>query len=329
MARRATAVSLACLLAAGPALPPQPALVAQSVCVKPKPGRRSTDDPRSPEPRSLRPNQVSDMLADLGRRLRGRTPPDIVTVPTRVHVLTDGVRRASDQAAREQIDTLNAAYSGRYGGVDTGVRFRLDEISVELNTGWFTDPVGNETAMKRALRRGGPETLNLYLAQLSDAFLGFSTYPYLYDSDPVLDGVVIDWRTLPGGSLVDYDRGFTGVHEIGHWLGLFHTFDNGCDDPGDGIADTAPEARPTEGCPTTKDTCPDAGDDPMHNFMDYADDECMREFTSGQAIRMREAWAAYRTPRSSAALRIPGGVATVSPMSAIPTHPRLPRSGGK
>ena len=97
----------------------------------------------------------------------------------------------------------------------------------------------------------------------------------------MLDGVVIDWRSLPGGSLRSFDRGFTGVHEIGHWFGLLHTFENGCAAPGDGIADTSPEAVATDGCVIDKDTCEGGGPDPIHNFMDYSDDRCMSEFTAG------------------------------------------------
>ncbi|WP_406318175.1 zinc metalloprotease [Streptosporangium sp. NBC_01639] len=250
---------------------------------------------RGPEPHAPAPAQVAEMFADLRRRQSGmrRGPWAPITVPTWVHVISAGPLGARDSAVRDQLAALNAAYGGRLGGVDTGIQFRLDGLTRTENAAWFRAPLAYEAAIKR-LRRGGAGTLNLYVAQLSQLVLGYSTYPYLYKSQPALDGVVIDWRSLPGGSLRNFDRGFTGVHEIGHWLGLLHTFENGCVSPGDGVADTAPESKPTEGCPVSKDTCNGEGGDPVHNFMDYTHDHCMSEFTAGQAARMHEMWAVYR-----------------------------------
>ena len=225
-----------------------------------------------------------------------------IVIPVRFHVITnERLGRVPKSRVVRQVAALNAAYGGRTGGADTGVSFRLTSVSVTANARWFTRPKQNERAMMTALRRGGRGTLNLYSAVVGVEVLGFSTFPQWYRGRPGLDGVVVDYRSLPNGGTAHFNRGYTAVHEVGHWLGLLHTFENGCVPPGDGVADTPDEAAPTEGCPAGKDTCPAPGADPAHNFMDYGNDDCMREFTPGQARRIRASWAAYRAPVGLAA----------------------------
>ncbi|MDL4821860.1 zinc metalloprotease [Actinomadura opuntiae] len=230
--------------------------------------------------------------SDAGRR-RVR-----LTVPVRFHTLAAGRSgRLSAASVRGQIATLNAAYGGRMGGADTGVRFRLVHYDVTNKAAWFYHPQKYERRIKQRLRKGGRGTLNLYTAAVGSDVLGFSTFPQWYRRSPRLDGVVVDYRSLPHGTYRRFNRGYTAVHEIGHWLGLLHTFQGGCTPPGDGVSDTPYEATPAQGCPHYKDTCPQRGDDPVHNFMNYGFDSCMRSFTAGQGRRIRAAWAAYRVPK--------------------------------
>lgn len=260
---------------------------------------------------ALRSRESYALDADLRARLRARYGgsdlavlaarrrlPARVVVPVRFHVVTDGkaglVSRAS---ARRQIAWLNSAYGGRLGGAPTGVSFRLVSVTRTVNARWFQRPREHQRPMMRALRRGGPGVLTLVTAGVGVDLLGFSTFPQWYRHRPERDGVVVDYRSVPGGAFREFGRGSTAVHEIGHWLGLFHTFENGCAHPGDHVADTPYEGAPTLGCPDVKDTCPAGGKDPVHNFMDYSRDDCMREFTAGQARRIRAAWSVYRAGR--------------------------------
>lgn len=121
--------------------------------------------------------------------------------------------------------------------------------------------------MKRSLRRGGAADLNIYTVGLRSGpgagFLGFGTFPFSYQSDPASDGVLLRYDTVPGGSLSVFNTGKILVHEIGHWVGLYHTFQGGCDAvQGDYVPDTPPEASPASGCPTGRNSCGDGLADP-------------------------------------------------------------------
>jgi hypothetical protein len=157
-----------------------------------------------------------------------------------------------------------------------------------------------EEAAKRALHVGGPSTLNIYVANIGGGLLGWATFPEAdYGNGLFYDGVVILDESMPRGTAVPYNLGDTATHEVGHWLGLYHTFEGGCFGPGDYVADTPYEAEPAFECKADagRDSCKSKpGLDPIHNFMDYTEDFCMDRFTSGQAARMSNIWEALRAP---------------------------------
>ncbi|MQA95243.1 MAG: zinc metalloprotease [Streptosporangiales bacterium] len=259
-----------------------------------------TRGPGAPDPNTYTPEEAERLDRELTlARLRLGSDAALrapVTVPVAVHVIADedGSGSVSDTRVKRQVSALERTYSGERGGADTGFRFRLAGVDVTRNDRWFNRPDRYERHMKRELREGGPETLNIYTADLGGELLGWATLPQRYRGAPEMDGVVVDHRSLPGGAFEGFDLGHTAVHEAGHWLALFHTFQNGCVPPGDRVSDTPYERIEAEGCPDGRDTCPAPGDDPVHNYMDYSKDACMTEFTEGQGERMQAAWAAYR-----------------------------------
>ncbi|CAL9429096.1 hypothetical protein SUDANB121_02029 [Nocardiopsis dassonvillei] len=253
----------------------------------------------------LTPEQAAHYNSRLREALRSLRSHQIApphTVPVVVHVIsaTDGRGHVSDARIDDQIEVLNTAYSGGYdaAGADTGFRFTLSETTRTENDEWFSDFDGHRDEIRSELRRGGAETLNVYTADLGSGLLGYSSFPQDYADAPDQDGVVLAHDTLPGGGRERFDLGHTGTHEVGHWLGLFHTFQNGCTTPGDYVGDTPYEREAAAGCPEGRDSCPHrAGRDPITNFMDYSDDDCMTHFTEGQSRRMAEHWAAFRSPQ--------------------------------
>jgi hypothetical protein len=228
-------------------------------------------------------------------------PAGTITIPVAFHVIRNSTGtqgNVSSSTINAQLAVLNDSYSGTTGGHNTPFRFTHLSTDYTNNGTWFTMGYNSaaETAAKSALRVGGADTLNVYTANLGGGLLGWATFPSSYASSPSRDGVVLLYSSLPGGSAVPYDEGDTATHEVGHWLGLYHTFQGGCNKPsGDGVSDTPPSKSPTYGCPASRDSCPmRAGDDPIENFMDYTDDGCMWEFTAGQSSRMDTMFAAYR-----------------------------------
>lgn len=239
-----------------------------------------------------------------------------------------------------QISILNAAY-GKYNwnfvmsdqGITTVNEDNIyDTLSMEEQGDSCkvtpSNPVLSAACeLKTTTHKGDASHLNLWISPISGGILGYATFPYYNIVDgfnPKIDGVVLHPMSLPNG-VFPYDEGKTAVHEVGHWLGLFHTFQGGCGKAsggfkdfvatkagtkpnsktsrGDFIEDTPAEAGPYFGnCAKGTehpDTCPGrirglGGSDPIHNYMDYSEDSCLDEFTDDQFTMMHLQWQAFR-----------------------------------
>ena len=211
------------------------------------------------------------------------------TVPVWFHVVTrtDNTGNVTDARIQQQMQVLNAAYAGR------GFQFTLAGVTRTKNNSWYGNCLSNEMKMKNALAVNPARNLNIYTCT-PGSYLGYAYVPDTYPEASKRHGVVALHSSLPGGASTNYNEGDTVTHEVGHHLGLEHTFENGCSAPGDYIADTPPQASPTSGCPVGRDSCAGGGLDPIRNFMDYSYDSCMNTFSDDQSIRMQDMTATYK-----------------------------------
>lgn len=249
----------------------------------------------------------------------------VITIPVVVHVIySSNPNLVSTNQINSQIDVLNEDYSrtnadtnntpSQFQGiaVDTEIQFCL--ATVDPN-GAPTDGVTrtqsslashniNQGGQVKALIQWDPtQYLNMYVVENinNGNILGYATLPWNLASQPQNDGVVMGRAFFGRNSTgAPYNQGRTTTHEVGHWLGLDHTFGDGngcagtsantCSSQGDLVCDTPPTAQPNYGCPSaSQNTCTETPTDlnDMHqNYMDYVDDACMNLFTQGQADRM-------------------------------------------
>ncbi|GME36547.1 Peptidase M43 pregnancy-associated plasma-A [Neofusicoccum parvum] len=222
-----------------------------------------------------------------------------ITVDTYFHVvaastaLSDGYVTQQDQMLSDQLDVMNENYAPH------GISFTLLGTTRTINSNWASD--GAELTMKKSLRQGDYKTLNIYFQKAIGGNLGYCYFPSTSATEGsnsfYYDGCSILYSSLPGGSATNYNLGKTVTHEVGHWFGLYHTFQGGCSEllGGDRIADTPAQASASSGCPTGRDSCPNKeGVDPIHNYMDYSYDSCYEEFTDDQETRMYSMWNTIR-----------------------------------
>ncbi|TFK71929.1 metalloprotease [Pluteus cervinus] len=250
-----------------------------------------------------------DRADDLENQFQGLKPPPSLflavnhstpaVIPVYWHAIAENKTAEGGWIPKHQLklqmDVMNADYNS------TGIQFHHVSTTRVINKLWFRNVTLNdedqlELPMKKRLRRGDAGTLNIYTVSFqNDGTLGFAAYPADYNQYSVYDGIVIRYTTLPGNPTPPYNLGRTLTHETGHWLGLYHTFQGeSCDGPGDYVDDTPQHSVENFGCPSSVDTCVGGGDDPIHNFMDYTDDDCMNQFTLGQTDRLKDQIRTFR-----------------------------------
>ena len=230
----------------------------------------------------------------------GRT----MVIPLYFHVIykTDGTGYVSRARIDEQIAVLNDDFAGTNfagnSGLATSIQFSLVAVNYVENDEWFTDAGANAPSEFKSQLVVSPERyINIYTNDAGGGgTLGYATLPP-GSAGGSGDGVVMLHDTIGGrnNGYSVFDQGRTLVHEVGHYLGLRHTFRNGvCSNTyttQDLVVDTPAQEAPDYGTsPSTACGVTSA----IENFMNYSDDSAMYTFTPEQRNRMICSQTSYR-----------------------------------
>ncbi|KAK7189685.1 hypothetical protein DPSP01_005747 [Paraphaeosphaeria sporulosa] len=233
------------------------------------------------------------------RALNSLRTRDLQQVDMYWHILVSKNPEGEDwgPSIQSQVDFLNAHYE------TWGYHFNLKFTTYVIGAEWASDIDVDKENKMRTLHQGDYQTLNIYLVEGAGG--GVCSLPD--GSGQPISQDLLDFD----GCFVPLEAGRSATsgtlaHEIGHWFGLLHTFQGGCDGDGDYCDDTAPQNEPSHGAlatPGDLGSCPAAdqcgkGPANVKNFMDYTD--CSQEFTPCQGGRMNVAWSQYRVGRALA-----------------------------
>ena len=207
-----------------------------------------------------------------------------------------GLLSAADIA--DQIDALNEDYAGFLGaGVDTKIQFVLEDIKYYENDAAYDDLSSAAYDLKDQNKVDGTRFLNVF-SNDARGNLGYAWFP-VWGVGTSGDFVTMNAAYVGGRSngAGVFDEGRTLVHEIGHYLGLIHTFgdDEACGgntySSSDLIVDT-PEQKFADYSQASSDCGVTSA---LNNFMNYSYDDLMYTFTEEQTNRMICSLQNYRS----------------------------------
>jgi hypothetical protein len=254
----------------------------------------------------------------------------IIYIPVVFHIIhNDSMENISQAQVMDQIRILNEDFRRRVGTPGFSSDAASTDMLIEFRLAQY-DPDGKKSdginRIKSSLTNNANDAVKALSYWNSDKYLniwvvksisigipssqgivlGYAQFPWDRASKPTTDGVVVrsDQIGVIGTGQIS-QGGRTLTHEIGHWLGLYHTFQDGCvggtsstcSSQGDKVCDTPPVATSNSGCSAGINSCtndvPDLPD-MIRNYMDYSDGTCMNTYTAGQKTRVYSSMASYR-----------------------------------
>lgn len=259
--------------------------------------------------------EIQKGLAKAEKKLLSHNP-NLKIIPVVVHVIHDGgTNNISDAQIQSQIDILNEDFRKKIGtngfgaGVDTDIEFCLAKKDpqgkctngiVRINSPLSNHQTYQRSQLKLLSYWDNLRYLNMYVVKNinnGSGILGYSSFPGGPANE---DGIVIRHDYFGKIGTASASLGRTTTHEIGHWFGLYHTFNGGCGadtcSDGDLVCDTPPVANPNFGCPTINSCSNDIPNvnDQIQNYLDYSNDNCKSMFTNGQKQRMHATLTSLR-----------------------------------
>lgn len=276
---------------------------------------------------------LNQRLSEMAHDDEFRASEEIYTIPTVVHIIHEGEgigqsSNITDEQILSAITALNedfrkiAGTNGDGDGVDVGLEFclasrdpdgnpstgivRVDgssvanyaDMGIEASGG-----IGGDEATVKGLSTWPREDyMNIWVVneiEDNDAGGGIQGFAYFPFNNP-LDGICVLFNAFGtvGNLKSNTDMGRTLTHEVGHFLGLYHTFhdtndcdgESNCGTQGDRVCDT-PSTPLATVC-----SSPACGTQQVENYMDYTSETCRDMYTDGQKTRMR---ATLLTDRAS------------------------------
>lgn len=240
-----------------------------------------------------------------------------INVPVVVHVIYQNEQQnLSDAIIWRQIEILNRDFNGENEDIQnvpedftsiisqSGINFCLASQTPEgmptsgiIRVETERDRMGLNEDLYYTERGGSSawnteKYLNIWVADTGNGITGFGTYPGQIEAEK--QGVVVHPHFFGENNSRRYNLGRVVVHEVGHYFGLTHVWDNNNNcNVDDGVEDTPLQSRSYSGCPVHPQiSC--GTNDLFMNFMDYTDDNCLVMFTKGQMEAMKKTIEIFR-----------------------------------